>query len=80
MKSGMFKKMASGMAVCCILPAVIVMLVSATGIASGNRIIAAVTPFLCPIMMMGMMFFMGKEKNNKGHLCCNDKENTEENI
>lgn len=73
-------KMIVGMATCCLVPALVLLIVSSLGIASGNKIVSAIVPFLCPIMMVGMMIFMGMGKkghNHGGHSCCHG--DTEEN-
>jgi hypothetical protein len=68
-----FLKMGVGMLACCLLPIIVILIVSSLGIASGSKWIAGIVPFLCPIMMVGMMLFMGmgnKGHNKNGHSCC----------
>lgn len=82
MKSNMFK-MVLGMSACCLIPILIAFIIPIFGISSSNSIIAAITPFLCPIIMVCMMLFMGMGKNghsSKGHSCCSagDKEKESE--
>lgn len=66
-------KMALGMAACCLVPVLLVLVLSVSGFTSGSRIVSYIAPFLCPLMMLGMMLFMGmgmKGDNHKGHSCC----------
>jgi hypothetical protein len=74
-------RMAIGMAACCLIPALIVLAISIFGIASDNRIISSIVTFLCPIMMVGMMLFMGmggknghNHKGHSGHSCCHGED------
>lgn len=73
-------KMAIGMAACCLVPALIVLAVSVFGIASGSRAVSSIVPFLCPIMMIGMMLFMGmgnrhshNHEDHGDHSCCHSE-------
>lgn len=85
MKAKNVLKMALGMAACCLIPVLLVSVLSVLGIASGNKIVSYIVPFLCPLMMIGMMLFMGmgmKGDAHKGHSCCgtgNDKDSKEGN-
>jgi hypothetical protein len=80
MKSKNTIKMMIAMAACCLIPIIIIFAVSTLGIASGNRMLTAIVPFLCPILMIGMMIYMGagmrNGHNHNAHSCCNG--NTEE--
>ncbi|MPM01775.1 hypothetical protein SDC9_48015 [bioreactor metagenome] len=40
-----------------------------------SRILAVIAPFICPIMMLGMIpMMLGGDKNNKKSSCCESKE------
>ncbi|WP_070000254.1 hypothetical protein [Cellulosilyticum sp. I15G10I2] len=68
------------MGVCCILPILIAVILPFLpfGNLGANRIIAAIVPFICPIMMGLMM--LGLLRDGKSHSCCshNKKEETNE--
>lgn len=62
------------MILCCGLPIVILALlplISKFSVSTGS-VIARIVPFICPIMMIGMMFMM--RGGNKNSSCC-DKTN-----
>lgn len=41
-----------------------------------SKILAVIAPFICPLMMIGMIpMILGGGKNNKGSSCCGNKEN-----
>ena len=73
-------KMMIAMTACCLVPIIIIFVVSTLGIASGNKMLITIVPYLCPILMIGMMIYMGagmrNGHNHKEHSCCNG--NTEE--
>lgn len=75
-KKGLLKGIGM-MGACCLLPIIIVAilpLISSSLGATGTRIGYTLSSLICPIMMIGMMFLMGK-----GSSCCSkDKENKSE--
>ena len=62
------------MALCCMLPILIVSLLPVIQLVlpGAAPILAFLSPFICPIMMVSMMFFMGK--GDKKHECCDQKK------
>lgn len=81
---GKISKMMLGMAACCLVPVLIAFIVPALGIASGNKLVSYIVPFLCPLMMIGMMLFMGgmgSGHKHGDHSCCgvDKKQNNAEN-
>lgn len=75
-KKGLLKGIGM-MGACCLLPIIIVSILplisSSLGIA-GTRIAYTLSSLICPIMMIGMIFLIGK-----GSSCCSkDKENKSE--
>lgn len=43
---------------------------------SASRILAVIAPFICPLMMIGMIpMMLGGGRNNKKPSCCENKEN-----
>lgn len=75
-KKGLLKGIGM-MGACCLLPIIIVAilpLISSSIGVTGTRIGYTLSSLICPIMMIGMMFLMGK-----GSSCCSkDKENKSE--
>jgi len=63
------------MVLCCGLPIIIIALVPfiARFSSGGARVLYAIAPFLCPVMMLGMilMMFLGGRKKS----CCNNSKN-----
>lgn len=62
------------MALCCMLPILIVSILPAIQLVlpGAAPILAFLSPFICPIMMVSMIFFMAK--GNKSHKCCESKK------
>lgn len=56
----------AAMALCCIVPIAIIAALSLGGIAgrAGGRSLSLVVSLLCPLSMIGMMIFMGKDHNH----------------
>ncbi len=66
------------MVLCCGLPILIfAALPFISRVSPGaSRILAVIAPFICPIMMIGMIpMMLGGGKNNKKSSCCESKEN-----
>ncbi len=43
-----------------------------------SRILAVIAPFICPIMMIGMIpMMLGRGNNNKKSSCCESKEDNQ---
>jgi len=67
------------MILCCGLPILIIAMLPFISTFSpvGSKILLVITPFICPIMMIGMIYMMfGRGKNNKKSSCC-ENENKE---
>jgi len=66
------------MVLCCGLPFIVVSILPFINLQGGLKtVIAGITPFICPIMMvfmMGMMF-----KGSKNGSCCSGKKEVNEN-
>lgn len=73
------KKHALHMLICCGLPLLIIgLLPIIAGYSPGvSLILGFIAPFICPLMMGGMMFMMFKGKRNKGKSSCCDSKNDE---
>lgn len=66
------------MIICCGLPLLIIALLPMVAIYSPrvSVFLGFVAPFICPIMMIGIIFMMFKGNRNKGKsTCCDKKEN-----
>lgn len=66
------------MILCCGLPVLIFLSLPFIARVSpgSSRILAVIAPFICPLMMIGMIPMMfGGRKNNKRSSCCENKEN-----
>lgn len=58
------------MGICCLLPIILISIVPLLGFDSiTGRIIPLITPFICPILMGGMIFTMFKGGNKE---CCSN--------
>lgn len=80
MKKGLFK-FTGMMGICCILPIVLMAaLPFLSGIlgATGTGIVAAIAPFICPLVMGGAMLMLFKA--GKGHSCCSQEAKNESSI
>ncbi len=64
------------MVLCCGLPILIIALLPfiSTFSPAISRILLVIAPFICPIMMIGMIFMMFGRGNNKKSSCCKDEE------
>lgn len=70
------------MIICCGLPVIIIVLLPTIARFSpgASRVLGLITPFLCPLMMIGMIPMMMKSmKGDKKKDCCDDKNNEIEN-
>lgn len=66
------------MVLCCGLPILIVGVLPFLNIGGGSKVVlATITPFICPIMMLFMIPMMFKSMKN-GDCCSGKKEPTEE--
>lgn len=65
------------MALCCGLPILIVGILPLLNIGGGSKtLLATITPFICPIMMLFMIPMMFKGMKNGD--CCSDKKDQSE--
>jgi hypothetical protein len=67
------------MILCCGLPILIIGLLPTIAKVSpaASKLLAVIAPFICPIMMVGMMFMMFKGDKTKS--CCGNKDQVENN-
>ena len=73
-----FLKFGAMMGLCCILPIILVALLPLLGFKA--LALSGLTSLICPIMMIGMMFMMGrghKKGNDNGDNCCSKNEDSE---
>lgn len=67
------------MVLCCGLPIIIIGLLPIISRISpgGSLLISKIVPFICPIMMISMMFMMTRDNNKKA--CCSSKDSENNN-
>ena len=72
-KQKSLKKLLRHLSLCCGIPLVILILVPLFYRINPSlgTMMAGVAPLICPIMMISMIFMMGKGKSNQS--CCKDK-------
>ena len=63
------------MAVCCGLPIIGFLVIGAIGISMPS--LETLLLIICPIGMIGMMYMMHRDSQQKGSACCDSKESTE---
>ncbi len=66
------------MILCCGLPVLIIAsLPFISKVSPGtSRALSIIAPFICPIMMIGMIAMMSGMRNNKKSICCENNENS----
>lgn len=66
------------MAVCCGLPIIGFLVIGAIGISMPS--LETLFLIICPIGMIGMMYMMHRDSQQKGNACCDSEKSTEEAI